>query len=133
MIDQHFNSMGATLFLQHFGDVARGAVAEELSQSLFVIGNVVFLDQRNEIRWRVARQRRLSKMRIGGEKVLRPTMEIGEIASASARDKNLFSDPVGGFEHNDPTPSLAGFDRAHEAGSATAEDKNVAIAGLCHL
>ena len=46
-------------------DLLRRRVAEQLTQRLFVPGDAVAMDQRDEISGRVARQRRFGEMRIG--------------------------------------------------------------------
>lgn len=56
---------GGTLARQHGGNLFGGAVAKELSQRLFVVGETRLLDQCDEIRRSIARQRRSGKMRIG--------------------------------------------------------------------
>ena len=56
---------------QHVDDLARGAVAEQLAEGLLVIGDAVALDQRDEIRLRVAAQRRDAEARIARDEVLR--------------------------------------------------------------
>ncbi len=54
-------------------------------------------------------------------------MEIGEVTSPSARDKDLLPDAVGVVEHGRATASLAGLYGAHEARPARANDHNVEI------
>jgi hypothetical protein len=46
-------------------------VAEQLPQRLFVPGDAVALDQREKVLRRVAAQRRLGEMRVGGEIAVR--------------------------------------------------------------
>lgn len=43
-------------------------------------------------------------------------MNIGEVATAAARDANLLADTVGVFEHEDLAPALAGLSRTKESG-----------------
>jgi hypothetical protein len=64
-------------------------------------------------------------MRIGGEKILRLAVDVGEVAAAAARDENFLSQPVGVFEQCNAAAALARFDSAHEAGGASAEDQCV--------
>ncbi len=97
-------------------------IAEQLSQFLLVISNAVLRDQRNEIRRRVACQRRLAEVRIGGKKILRAAMQIGEVAAPAAGDQDLLADAIGVLEHGNSAAALARLDGAHQAGSAAAQD-----------
>ena len=90
----------------------------------------MFFDQRDEIRRRVARQRRLGKVRIRGKKIFRLAVKIGEIAASPAGDQNLFSQPVSMFEHRDTPAAFAGLDGAHESRCAATKDEH--IKGMRH-
>ncbi len=57
-------------------------------------------------------------------------MKVGEVAASAAGDQNFLAEPVGVFEHGDAAATLAGFDGAHQAGCAAAE--NDCIEGLSH-
>ena len=61
-------------------------------------------------------------MWIGGEEIFGCAMEIGEVAAASARDKDFFADAIGEFKDGDATATITGFDSAHEACGAGAEN-----------
>src|SRR6202140_2463645 len=90
----------------------------------------MLLHQRNEILRRVAGKQRLGKMRIAGEKILRPAVEVGEIAAPTARDENLLSQLVCTFEYRDATAALARLNGAHQACCAAAE--NQCVEGMDH-
>lgn len=60
-----YTELASRLARQHGGNLFGGAVAKELSQRLFVVGDTRLLDQCDEIRRSIARQRRSGKMRIG--------------------------------------------------------------------
>src|SRR5579863_5725097 len=124
-VQENTHSGGAAFFFEHTQNVARGTVAEELSQSFFVIGDAMLFDEGAEISGRVASQGRLRKVRIGGEKIIRLAAQVGEIATAAAGDENLFTQTVGMFEDGDAASAFAGFDGAHQAGCASAENKCV--------
>ena len=117
----------AALGGQHLRDVACRAVAEQLAQRLLVIGNAVLLHQADEVRRGIARQRRLGEVRVGGEEVLRPCVQVGEVAAPAAGDEDFPADPGIVFEHGDAAPAPPGFDRAHQPGGAGADDQNVGI------
>ena len=86
--------------------------------------------QRDEIRRRVAGQRRLGKVRIAGNKTLRSAMNVGEITSSSAGNEDLLSRALGAFEDGHAPPSFAGFYRAHEPGSSRAENYRIIVVGV---
>ena len=55
----NLHSGALALRRQHVDNLLRAPVAEELSERLLVIGDAVALDERDEIRRRIARQRGL--------------------------------------------------------------------------
>ncbi len=116
---------GAALRFQHGHDLLRRAVAEELAQSFLVVGDRVLLHQRNEIRGRVARQRGLGKVRIGGDEIFRTAVQVGEVAAPAAGDQDLFADALGPLQHGHAAPAPAGFNGAHQAGCSAAENDHV--------
>ena len=52
-------------------------------------------------------------------------MNIGEIAASTAGDENFLSGPFRPFEDGDSPSPLAGFDRTHQTGGASAEYDDV--------
>jgi hypothetical protein len=46
-------------------------------------------------------ERRLREMRVGGEEILRPGMDVGEVAAAAARDADLLAGGLGMIEDDD--------------------------------
>src|ERR1035441_1581635 len=71
------------------------------------------------------RQRRLAEVRISGEKVVRPAMQIGEIATPAAGNEDLLANAIGVLQHGDPAATLAGFEGTHQSGCAAAENNHV--------
>jgi hypothetical protein len=61
-VQENRNTGGMTLLLEHGGDVARGTIAEQLAESLLMIGNTMLFDQREKVLWCVARQRRFAEV-----------------------------------------------------------------------
>jgi hypothetical protein len=57
-------------------------------------------------------------------------MKVGEVAASAARDKDLLAQPVGVLDHGDAAAALAGFDGAHQACRAAAE--NECVEGMGH-
>ena len=82
--DPHIDAALGTFGQQHGHDRARRAVAEQLAERLLMIRDAMSLDQRDETGRCVARQGRLGKVRIGGEEILRPAVQIGEIRAPAA-------------------------------------------------
>jgi hypothetical protein len=80
----------AALFVEHGENLPGGAIAEKLAQGLLVIGNGVLRDQRHEIGGGVAGERRFGEVRVGGDKIFRPAIEVGEIAAPAAGDEDFF-------------------------------------------
>src|ERR1700759_1073826 len=64
-------------------------------------------------------------MRIRRDEVFWRAMNVGEIASSAARDKDLLSGPVSQFQHGDAAPALPCFHGAHQAGGAGTENERV--------
>ncbi len=85
----------------------------------------MFFDQPHEVGGGVAGERRLGEVGIGGEEVLRTGVQVCEIAAAATRDQYLLADSICAFKHHDATSALAGFDGAHQAGSACSENDDV--------
>src|ERR1700716_810838 len=113
----------AAFVLKHLEDVAGRAITKHLSKRFFVIGDPVLLNQGDEIGGCVTRQGGLCEVWIRGKKIFRAAMNVCEIAAASARDENLFAQPVRMVEYSDAASALAGFDGAHQASGAAAKDQ----------
>src|SRR6266487_511763 len=123
----------AALRFEHTHDLLRGAIAEKLSQSFFLICNAMLLDQSDEIRRSVGRQCRFGEVRISGDKVFRLTMKVGEVAAATTRNQNLFADAPGALEHRHAPAPLPCFDGAHEAGRSAAENNDIKVVSHDHV
>jgi hypothetical protein len=94
----------------------------------------MLLDQRNEIRGRVPSQCRLGKMRISGEKILGPAVNVGKVAAPPSRDEDLFPQSVRMIEDGNPSSALSRLNRAHQSGRATAENQRIeGMRHVCHM
>jgi len=102
-----------------------GAVAEELAESLLVVGDPVLLDQGDEIGWSVAGERRFREMGVRGKKVFGAGMEVGEVAAAASGDEDFLAGFFGVLDEQDAAVAAAGFDGAHQAGGSCSEDDGV--------
>ena len=87
----------------------------------------MFFDEGDEIGGSVAGEGGLGEVGIRREEIFRPAMNVGEVAAASAGDEDFFADAVGVFEDGDAAAALAGFDGAHEAGSAGTENEHIEV------
>ncbi len=86
-------------------DLARDSVAKKLAELFFVVRDAVALDQGDKILRPVARQRRTAEIRLRGEIIFRPGVEVGEVAAAAAGDEDFLADALGAFEHaHTPAP-----------------------------
>jgi hypothetical protein len=106
-------------------NVSRGTVAKELAERLFVIRDAMTFDERNEVGGRVTGEYRLGEMRIGGQKVVRATMKVGEVTSTTTRDKDLLAKLRCTLEHEDAASLLGGLGSTHESGWAAAKHNRV--------
>src|SRR5262249_54005397 len=114
-----------TLRQEHFEDSASTAVAKKLAELLFVVGNGVALDHRNEVLGSEAGEGGTGKVRVGGDEVFRCGVEVGEVTAAAAGDEYLLAGRVAALEDEDAATARAGHEGAHEAGCAGAEDDDV--------
>ena len=103
---------GAAFLLQHSGDLGGRAIAKKLAERFLVIGDAVLLHQGDEIGGRVTRKTGLGKVGIGGDKIFRRAMNVGEVAATSPGNEDFLADAVGVFQDGDAAAALAGFDGA---------------------
>src|SRR3546814_6279902 len=66
----HIDPALRRFFEEHRDDCLRRTVAEQLAERLFVPGDAMGVDQRDEIGGGVARQRRLGEMRVRRQKAI---------------------------------------------------------------
>lgn len=66
-------------------------------------------------------------MRIRGKKVIRASVQVGEVGTATAGDQDLLANAIGAFEDDDTPASLASLDGAHQASSACSENDDVVV------
>ena len=124
-VQNNLHSCGTAFGFEHFHDILRGAVAEKLAERLLVIRNVVFFNQRDEVRRFVPGQGGFREVGIRGIEVFRPAMEVGEIAAASAGDEDLFTRAIGPFQDGDAAAAFARLDRAHQPGGSGAQNYRI--------
>jgi hypothetical protein len=54
-------------------------------------------------------------------------MEIGKVAAPAAGNQNLFAEALGPLQHGHAPSALAGFNGAHQAGRAAAENDYIEL------
>ena len=83
------------------------------------------MDERDEVGGRVTGERGLREVGIGREEVFGATVEVGEVAAASAGDEDLLARAFGVLEDGSTRVRAAGVDGADESGGTCAEDDRV--------
>jgi len=126
-VDNDFCVGVAAFGFEHGDDLSGGIVAEELAESFLVVCDSVFLDESDEIGGGVACEGGFGEVWICGEEMLRLGVKIREIAAASAGDEDFFADFFGAFEEDYAAAAFAGFDGAHQASGATAQNDYVEV------
>ena len=117
---------------QHVDKGARGSVAEQLPQLLFVPGDTVLVDQRDEIARGVTGQCGLGEVRVGRQKAAGADVEVRKVAASAAGDQDLLPGPVRALDEEDAAAALPRLDRAHEAGGSGAGDDDVEASRISH-
>ena len=132
-VEEELDACFAAFGFQHGCNLRGGIVAEELAECLFVEGDVVLADERDEVGGSVTGQGGAGEVGIFREKILGRAVEVGEVAAATTGDEDFFADAIGAFEKRDAPAAFAGFDGAHEARGAGAEnDGVVGVGGVVH-
>src|SRR5690606_446127 len=117
---------------QQVEDVLSFVVAEQLSRLFLVIRNLVLLYQCQKVPLGKARQGGFAEVRIAGKKIVRLGIQVGEVTPTAAGHENLLADLVSMInDHNLAAPS-ASNSRAHQAGSAGADNQYICFAGYGH-
>ena len=126
-VGENLNSGLMAFRFEHTDDLLRRAIAEKLSQSLFVICDAVLFNQSNEICRGVSRERRFGEVRISGDKVFWLTMKVGEITAATAGYQNLFADTLCALQDGHSPSALPCLDGAHEPSRSRTENNHVKV------
>ena len=119
------HAAGIAFGAQHLDDGFAGIVAEQLAAVLLVPGDAVAPEQRQEVLRRVARQRRPAEMRVVGEEIGGPRVDVGEVAAAAARDTDLLGQPFGVIHQHHAQAALTGDRGTHHASGAGAENGDI--------
>ena len=106
-------------------NVASRAIAEKLSKGLFVIGNLVFFDKRDEIRRRVAGERGLAKVLVLGEEVRGGGVKVRKVAASAARDQDFASWLGVRFENSYSLAALSRYRCAEKPGRSGPQNQDV--------
>jgi len=87
----------------------------------------MYFDEAHEVRRSVTGERRLREVGIGGKKIFGAGTQVGEVAAPAAGNQNFPADPVGAFQHQNPSLPLPGLDGTHQAGGASSEDNDIVL------
>ena len=130
-VEADFHGAALALRKHHVENRARRVVAEELTERLLVPRNPVGIHKLKKMRRSIDRQRRFSKMRIFRDEVSRTAVDVGEIAPATARDKNLTARLCVVLQEQNPPTPLPCHSGAHQSGRAGAEHDHIELGGRC--
>ena len=122
-----FDVGGDAFGFEHDDDLLRAAVAEELAEGFFVEGDVVLLDEGNEVAGGVAREGGAGEVRIFAEVVVGGDVGVGEVAAAAAGDKDFAAYTFAVFDQEGAASAFAGFDGGHHACGTCSEDDDVVM------
>ncbi|MEY4083298.1 MAG: hypothetical protein RL483_667 [Pseudomonadota bacterium] len=115
LIDEQLDNLGCTV------------VAEELTFVLLVKGNAMVSHQADELFGSIAGQRRFYKPRVQAKKVLWAGVAVGEVASTSTADSDLFANRLGMVEHQNRQATLASNAGAEESCRAGTNHNDVVM------
>src|SRR4030095_1473469 len=88
----NFHTCRLTFPQQQVDDLLRTAITEKLSQRFFVIGDAVAFHQRDEVCGCLTSERRLTEVRVRGNKVIGSRVNISEVAPPAAGNPDLLAD-----------------------------------------
>jgi len=119
----------ACAFIQQKGeDLFRAAIAEQLPQRLFMPGDAVPFDQRQEIARSIAAERRLGEVRIGRNIAIGRGLNVGEIAPPATGNQDLAPRFVGMVDQQHPPPALARRERTEQPRRARTQNDDIELA-----
>src|SRR5262249_20344230 len=101
------------------------AVAEQLPELLLLICNSMTSDQPDEVVRRISGERRFVEVRISGNEVLGPGVDVCKVASSASGYPNFLADRFVAFENQNRSSALSRFNRAHQAGSTSSNNHDV--------
>ena len=99
--------------------------AKQLPVFALFVFEPVPLHQVDKVPLRILTQRRLAKMLIGREKILRLDIEIGEIAATAARHQDFFTDLICTLEHKNLAAALSRGKRSKKPCRTATEYHNI--------
>src|SRR6202050_5408199 len=124
-VQEYCDAGSSALLFEHVRNFVCRTITEKLPQRFLVIGDFMLLHQRSKIRRGITCQRRFRKMRIPGKEILRPAVNICEIAAPTARNQYLFPGTLGALQHCHPPPPFSRLHRAHQSRGAGAQNHHV--------
>ena len=119
------HASGLAFIEQHGYDGLGRTVAEQLPQRLFMIGDAVFFDQRDEVRRGVSPHRALGEVRIGRDIAPRHRADIGEVAAPASRNQDLLAHFVGVIDDQHAFAALPRHRGTHQPSAAAAQNDRI--------
>ena len=124
-------------FHEHFDNLARGSVTEQLTKRFFMKGDTIAAHQFDKILRRVPSQRRLGKMRVGGQiaflRMDRCRVDVGEIAAATTRNQDFLTRSRCMVNHQHAPSALPCGQRTHQSSAASAQNYYIIVVRNCHF
>lgn len=114
-----------TLVDEQLDDLRCTVIAEQLAFVLLVKGNAMVSHQADELFGSIAGQSRFYKPWVEAKKMFGAGVAVGEVASTSTADSDLFANRLGMVEHQNRQATLACNAGAEESCRASANDNYV--------
>ena len=93
-----------------------------------MVGDAINFNKSDEISRSEAGEGGFGELGIGGEKIIRSAMKVGEIAASTARDEDFLAETISAFKDGDATAALPCFDGAEKAGGSSTENDGIEFA-----
>jgi len=116
---------GITFIEQHVDDLERGFIAEKLAQCFFMPGNVMAIDQIDEVKLGVTFECRDAETLVLRNEIFRAGMQIGEVAATAPGNPDFFSRFRRMIDNHNRTAAFSGFDCTHKAGGTGTNHKDI--------
>ena len=104
--------------------------AKQLPVFTLFVFEPVPLHQVDKVPLRILTQRRLAKVLIGREKILRLDIKISEIAATAARHQDFLTDLICALEHKNPAAALSSGKRSKKSCCTATQYHNIENRGL---
>jgi hypothetical protein len=125
LLDADVDIPRCTFGQQHLDYIAGGMVAEQLAEGFFVVWDLMFIDQGDEVVLRIRFQSGFAEMRVLRKEPVMRGVQIGKIAAPTAGDKDFGTHPIGMIQQQYTLSTLPSAQGAHEASGARPQNNDV--------